>query len=270
MKKCSVCELNVEEDVLFCPRCGHDFRFKYKYNYEKHHEQFDYESLNDKYDRFHKEIINEYNGVEEEEILRIIDTRNSHKVAFMWGMFSQLFTVVNIVNCIVGNFYDLFNILFVYCFVLCNGILLLLANILGSYAVKKNKKSIVDFELFYIAFFHFSNVFIFLFEYTRNSILMYAFVFIGSLALSYYFLKKRGSVLHMGKYIAIFLPIVSGLVPVVRVMALVFGMKSTKSASSFFSFLIDVMESACVFAMGVFLLVFIIDVIYEHKINRLK
>lgn len=60
--KCSICDREVNDDVKICPNCGHNFDFKYKYNGAKFHEQFDYETMQEQYDKAIEERIEKYNN----------------------------------------------------------------------------------------------------------------------------------------------------------------------------------------------------------------
>lgn len=136
--KCSICDREVNDDVKICPNCGHNFDFKYKYNGSKFHEQFDYETMQEQYDKAIEERIEKYNNAKSEKEIENLEADNRIRIGVIFGYALQIGTIFNLITYSTTS-HDSW---FLY-YVLINGLFLLITTTVCFAISRKNKKLVV-------------------------------------------------------------------------------------------------------------------------------
>jgi len=136
--KCSICDREVNDDVKTCPNCGHSFDFVYKYNDDKFHEQFDYETMQEQYDKAVEERIEKYNNAKSEKEIENLESDNRIRIGVIFGYALQIGTIFNLITYSTTS-HDSW---FLY-YVLINGLFLLITTTVCFAISRKNKKLVV-------------------------------------------------------------------------------------------------------------------------------
>ncbi len=276
--KCTICDREVNDDVKTCPNCGHNFDFKYKYNDEKFHEQFDYETLNEQYDKNKQQRINsflekkkkEYEGITDKKERKKLDIKNAHKMVFVASLLSQLFTLFHLIAYYNDVYFD-FSDSFILFFIIGNGILLFVISIIGIFAKKGLKYYILDFEMFYLSFFYFINVYIIFHEYVSSTVWLYIVGFIIGIVVVLRYLKKykedNGALVVMGTvYIFMFILSIGAIATILRVILKLFNNLFDFDMKTLFLIFISLVFA---FAMGMYFTSFINNILeYKKKKNN--
>ena len=276
--KCSICDREVNDDVKTCPNCGHNFDFKYKYNDEKFHEQFDYETLNEQYDKNKQQRINiflekkkkEYGGITDKRERKKLDIKNVHKMVFVASLLSQLFTLFHLIAYYNDVYFD-FSDSFILSFIIGNGILLFVVGIIGFFAKKGLKYFILDFEMFYLSFFYFINVYIIFHEYVSSAVWLYIAGFIIGIVVVLRYLKKykedNGDLVVMGMvYVFMFILSIGAIATILRVILNLFNILFDFDMKTLFLIFISLVFA---FAMGMYFTSFINN-ISEYKRKKIN
>lgn len=276
--KCSICDREVDDDVKICPKCGHSFDFVYKYNDDKFHEQFDYETLNEQYDKNKRQRINsflekkkkEYEGITDKRERKKFDIKNVHKMIFVASLLSQLFTLFHLIAYYNDVYFD-FSDSFILSFIIGNGILLFVVSIIGFFAKKGLKYYILDFEMFYLSFFYFINVYIIFHEYVSSAVWLYIAGFIIGIVVVLRYLKKykedNGDLVVMGMvYVFMFILSIGAIATILRVILNLFNILFDFDMKTLFLITISLVFA---FAMGMYFTSFINNILeYKRKKNN--
>lgn len=138
MKKCTICDTEVEDNIEICPKCGHNFNYKYEYNNSKFHEQFDYETMQEQYDKAIEERIEKYNNAKSEKEIENLEADNRIRIGVIFGYALQIGTIFNLITYSTTS-HDRW---FLY-YVLINGLFLLITTTVCFAISRKNKKLVV-------------------------------------------------------------------------------------------------------------------------------
>ncbi len=189
---------------------------------------------------------------------------------FVASLLSQLFTLFHLIAYYNDVYFD-FSDSFILSFIIGNGILLFVVSIIGFFAKKGLKYYILDFEMFYLSFFYFINVYIIFHEYVSSTVWLYIAGFIIGIVVVLRYLKKykedNGGLVIMGMvYVFMFILSIGAIATILRVILNLFNILFDFDMKTLFLIFISLVFA---FAMGMYFTSFINNILeYKRKKNN--
>ena len=191
-------------------------------------------------------------------------------MVFVTSLLSQLFTLFHLIAYYNDAYFDLSDS-FILSFIIGNGLLLFVVSIIGFFAKKGLKYYILDFEMFYLSFFYFINVYIIFHECVSSTVWLYIVGFIIGIVVVLRYLKKykedNGNLVVMGiVYIFMFILSIGAITAALRIILKLFNNLFDFDMKTLFLIFISLVFA---FAMGMYFTSFINNILeYKRKKNN--